>query len=209
MPLPRPVRLADMPKAPNPRRLRIFMAEKSIEIPSEFVDIMAGAHRSAEYVAWAGRPVVPAVELADGTTLTESVAIMRYLEALHPEPNLFGADPLETARIEMWHRRMEFGLMQQAAAIVRHLNPRMAALEEKQVPEWGEVNRPRLQSSLRALDRQLADHPYVGGDRYSVADITPHVAIDFLRVMRLEVPDELGCLRRWLSEVRSRPSAAA
>ncbi len=207
--LPRPVRLVETPPAPNPRRLRIFLAEKEFSIPRETIDIMSGAHRQAEYLAWAGAPTVPAVELEDGTVLTETLAICRYIEALQPEPNLLGRDPLESAVIEMWHRRMEFGLMQHVAAVARHTIPRMGTLELVQVPEWGEANRPRIEKSLRDLDRRLEVSPYIAGERFTAADITPHVMIDFMRVIRFSVPEELTHLRRWLEEMRARPSASA
>ena len=206
--LPRPVRLLDSPRAPNPRRLRIFLAEKGLSLPAEEVDIMAGAHRRPEYLARVGAPTVPAVELEDGTVLTETVAIFRYLEAVQPEPDLLGRDPLETAVIEMWHRRLEFGLLQQVAAVVRHLNPRMAALESPQVPAWGEANRARVEASLRDLDRRLAASPWVAGDRFTVADITPFVVIDFMRVARIPVAAEWTHLRRWLAAMRARESVA-
>ena len=207
--LPRPIRLVETPPAPNPRRLRIFLAEKEFRIPGETIDIMAGAHRQPEYLAWAGAPTVPAVELDDGTVLTETLAICRYIEALQPEPNLLGRDPLETAVIEMWHRRIEFGLMQHVAAVARHTIPRMGVLELKQVPEWGEANRPRIEKALRDLDRRLERSPHIAGERFTIADITPMVMIDFMRVIRFSVPEELTHLQRWLKEVRARPSASA
>ena len=208
MSLPGPVRLVETPPAPNPRRLRIFLAEKGIEIPRDSIDIMQGEHRTEAYLDWAGAATVPALELEDGTVLTESISICRYLEALHPEPNLMGRDPLETARIDMWQRRVEFGLYQHVAAVIRHLNPRMAVLEE-QVPEWGESNRPRLDRAMRYLDRRLAVSPCIAGDRYTVADITAQVALDFMRVSKTPVPEDCAALARWLEEVRARPSAQA
>ena len=176
--LPRPIRLVETPPAPNPRRLRIFLAEKDFTIPSETINIMEGEHRKPDYLAWAGAPTVPAVELEDGTVLTETSAIFRYVEALQPEPNLLGQDPLEAAIIEMWHRRIEFGLLQHVAAVVRHLNARMGVLELEQVPEWGEANRPRVDDALQYLDKRLEESPYIAGERYTAADITPHVVID-------------------------------
>ena len=207
--LSRPVRLADTPMAPNPRRLRIFLAEKGIEIPTEAIDVMKGEHRTPEYIAWAGAATVPAVELEDGIVLTETVAIFRYMEALHPEPNLMGRDPLEAAVIEMWHRRVEFGLLQHVAAVVRHLHPKMSVLEKNQVPAWGEANRPRVENSLRELDRRLEDNQFIAVERYSVVDITAQVVIDFLPVARISVSEDLVHLCRWLEQVRARPSASA
>ena len=205
--LPRPVRLVETPAAPSPRQLRIFLAEKGLEIPAESIDIMGGEHRKPEYIAWAGAATVPAVELEDGTVLTETVAIYRYIEALHPEPNLMGRDPLESAIIEMWQRRVEFGLLQNVAAVVRHTHPSLRVLED-QVPAWGEANRPRVERALRYLDERLADNPFIAVERYTVADITAHVIIDFMRVGRITVSEELVHLLRWLEQVRARPSAS-
>ena len=206
---PRPVRIVQTPPAPNPRRLRIFLAEKGVSIPYDTIDVMKGEHRTPEYLAWAGAPGVPAMELEDGAVLTESIAICRYVEALHPEPNLMGRDPLEAARIEMWQRRVELGLFLQVAAVVRHLNPKMQVLERVQVPAWGEANKPRLEASLRRLDERLAESPFIACERYTVADITAHVGVDFMRVARVSPPDDCGALARWLEEVRARPSARA
>ena len=206
--LHKPVRIVETPPAPNPRRLRIFLAEKGVEIPRESIDIMQGDHRKPEYLAWAGAPAVPAMELEDGTVLTESIAICRYIEALHPEPNLMGKDPLEAATIEMWHRRVELGLWLHVAAVIRHLNPRMAVLED-QVPEWGESNRPRLDAAMRRLDERLAASPYIAGDHYTIADITAQVGLDFMRVSKTPVPEDCAALSNWLEKVRKRPSASA
>ena len=155
--LPKPVRLVEAPPAPNPRRLRIFLAEKNFEIPSETVNIMEGEHRTPEFLAWAGAPTVPAVELEDGTVLTETLAIFRYVEALQPEPNLLGRSPLEVAVIEMWHRRIEFGLLQHVAAVVRHLNPRMGVWSASRcrngARRTGPGSRPRLAISTGACGR--------------------------------------------------------
>lgn len=206
--LPPLLRIVESPTAPNPRRLRIFLAEKGVDVPRESVDIMAGEHMTEAYVAWAGQATVPAAELEDGTVITETVAICRYVEALHPEPPLFGKDPLEAATIEMWQRRVELGLLQHVAAIIRHTNPKMAVLE-KQIAEWGEANRPRLQSALRTLDQRLQSSPYLAGTEYSIADITAQVTVDFMRVAREQVPKACAALLAWREKVNSRPSARA
>lgn len=206
--LPALVRIVESPTAPNPRRLRMFLAEKGVDVPRESVDIMAGEHQTEEYVAWAGQATVPAAELADGTVITETMAICRYVEALYPVPSLFGAGPLEAAKVEMWQRRVELGLLQHVVAIVRHTNPKMAALEE-QVPQWGEANRPRLHRALRSLDHRLQANPFIAGADYSIADITAQVTVDFMRVAREEVPEDCLALRVWREKVSARPSANA
>ncbi|GIX15648.1 MAG: glutathione S-transferase [Paracoccaceae bacterium] len=207
--LPAPVLLHDSARAPNPRRVRIFMAEKGITLPARDVDIMAGAHFRPEYRALTGTHHVPALELSDGTVLTETVAICRYLEAWRPEPNLMGRDPLEAARIEMWQRRMEFQLLQPIAFVLRHSNPAMAVLEQPQIPQWAEANRPRVAAALADLDARLAGAPYVAGDRYTIADITAIVAVDFMRTIRQPIPEGCAALAAWAARIRARPAVAA
>ena len=205
--LPEPVRLYDQPRAPNPRRVNIFLAEKGIEIPRESVDLMAGAHREAGFLGKVGAAQVPALELSDGTVLTETQAICRYLEALHPEPDLMGRDALEAAMIEMWQRRVEFGLFHTVAACFRHTNPRMAVLET-QIPDYGTEMRGRIAGHLEALDARLEGRDWIAADRLTVADITAFVGVDFLRIIRYPLPEELTRLARWLEAMRARPSTA-
>lgn len=207
--LPAAVRLHDQPRAPNPMRVNLFLAEKGIEIERVPVDLMAGAHKAPGYVARVGVAQVPALELSDGTVLTETQAICRYLEALHPEPNLMGRDPLEAAVIEMWQRRMEFGLFAAVGHAFRHTNPHMAALED-QCPDWGEVNRGRIDGHLRALDARLAaggGRDWIAADRFTVADITGYVAANFRRILKHPMPEGLDALAGWMERVRARPSA--
>jgi glutathione S-transferase len=140
--------------------------------------------------------------------LTESTAICRYLEALWPEPNLMGEDPLEAAEIEMWSRRAEFGLLLPAAAVLRHGNPKMAIMEQ-QVPAWSEANRPRVAAGLDWLDARLGVSAYVAGERYTIADITALVAVDFLRASRISVPESCVRLLAWRRELAARRALAA
>lgn len=205
--LPEPVLLFDQPRAPNPMRLNLFLAEKGIEIPRVSVDLMAGEHKGAAYLEKVGEPRVPALELADGTVLTETQAIARYLEALHPEPNLLGRDALEAAVIEMWQRRLELGLFAVVGHAFRHGNPKMAVLEE-QVPAWGEVNRGRIDGHLAALDARLAGRDWVAADRLTMADITGYIAANFRRVIRHPMPEGLGNLTAWMERIAARPAAA-
>jgi glutathione S-transferase len=208
MSLPRPVRLFDCRPAPNPRRVRIFLAEKGATPPVVQVDIMAGA-QFREHAARAGSHHVPALELEDGRFLTESTAICRYVEALWPEPNLMGRDPLEAAEVEMWARRVEFGLFAAATAALRHGNPKMAVMESPQCPEWAALNRDRALRELEALDRRLAASPFVAGPRYTYADIVAFVALDFLRASRIAVPETLAALAAWRAGLAERPAMAA
>jgi glutathione S-transferase len=207
MPLPEPVRYYHTPRAPNPRRTDIFFAEKGFEVERVAVDLMQGAHRDAAYLAKTGVPQVPALELSDGTVLVEVPAICRYVEALCPEPNMLGRDPLETAVIEMWQRRVELRLMATVAACFRHTNPRMAALED-QCADWGSVNADRIDERLGELDRRLRGREWIAADRVTLADITGVVAVDFLRILKREVPQEMEALRDWHARMKARPSTA-
>jgi glutathione S-transferase len=203
------MKLYDGGRAPNPRRVRVFLAEKGVSIPSEQVDLGKLQQRTAAYTAINPLQRVPALVLDDGTVLTESVAICRYFEALHPDPPLFGRDALDSATIEMWNRRVEFHLYMPVSTVFQHLHPAMKAMVDPQVPAWGEANRPRIFHFLRLLDGELKKRPYVAGSSFTIADITALVAVDFMKVSKLAVPDELADLRRWHAEVSARPSAAA
>ncbi len=200
-------KLIDSARAPNPRRVKIFMAEKGVELPVEDVSIMDREHYTPEYRARVGGSVVPAFELEDGTVLTETMAMCRYLEALHPEPNLMGQSALEIAQIDMWARRVEFGVLLPVAMVLRHANPAMAVLEE-QVPEWGEANRPRVAKALKWMNKRLGEAEYIAGPRYTVADITALVAIDFMRAIKTPIPDDHSNLIRWREALNERPSTA-
>ena len=203
------MKLYDGGKAPNPRRTRIFLAEKGIAVPTEQIDIMKQEHRTAEFTARNPLQRVPVLVLDDGTCISESIAICRYFEALRPEPPLFGQGALEVAMVEMWNRRAELNFLFIVAHAFRHLHPAMKQLEVPQVPEWGEANKPRAVDFLRIIDRELADRAFIAGDRYTVADITAMVGYDFLKVAKIAVPDELSHVRRWHAAVSARPSAGA
>lgn len=203
------MKLFDGGRAPNPRRVRIFLAEKSIEVPTVAVDMAKMEHRSDAVTARNPLQRLPLLELDDGTVITESIAICRYFEELQPEPPLFGVGPLGRALVEMWQRRVELNLFMPVAHAFRHLHPAMKEWEVPQVPEWGEVNKPKAVEFMRLLDRELQTRRFIAGDAYSVADITGLVAVDFMKPARIAVPDECGHLLRWHAEVSARPSAAA
>jgi len=207
MDLPTPVLLYDQPLAPNPMRLNMVIAEKGIEIAREPVDLIAGEHKDPGFLAKVGSPQVPALVLSDGRVLTETQAIARYLDGLVPEPNLTGRDPLDAAEIEMWQRRVEFGLFAAVGHAFRHTNPKMAVMED-QCPDWGEVNRGRIDGHLRALDARLEGREWLAADRFTVADVTAYVATGFRRIIRHEMPEGLSALEAWRARVAARPSAA-
>lgn len=203
------MKLFDGGRAPNPRRVRVFLAEKGVTVPMETVDMGAMEHRSEAMTARNPLQRLPVLELDDGTILTESVAICRYFEELHPEPALFGAGALGAATVEMWQRRLEMHLFLPVAHAFRHLHPAMREWEVPQVPEWGEANKTKAQEFLEILDRALADRAFVAGESYSIADITGLVAVDFMKPARIALPDGLDHFMRWYHTVAGRPSAAA
>jgi glutathione S-transferase len=203
------MKLYDGGRAPNPRRVRIFLAEKGVTVPTEQIDLGKLQQRSAAYTAVNPMQRVPALVLDDGTVIAESIAICRYFEALVPDPPLFGRGALDSALVEMWNRRAELHFFLPVASIFQHLHPAMKVMVDPQVPPWGEANKPRVMSFLEFLDGELDSRPYVAGENYTVADITALVAVDFMRVSKLAVPDNLANVRRWHAAVSARPSAAA
>ena len=203
------MKLYDGGRAPNPRRVRIFLAEKGIDVPLVPVDMGAMGHRSQEITERNPLQRLPVLELDDATILTESVAICRCFEELHPEPALFGEGALGKARVEMWQRRMEMHFLLTVANAFRHTHPAMKEWEVPQIAEWGEANRPKAIEFLNLLDRDMADREFIAGDSYSIADITGMIGIDFMKPARIELPQELSNVRRWYEAVSSRPSARA
>src|ERR1700754_3470609 len=203
------MKLYDGGRAPNPRRTRIFLAEKNISLPVEQVDLGALQHKSPAYAEVNPLMRVPALVLDDGTVITESVAICRYFEALQPDPPLFGRGALAMAQVEMWNRRLELHLLFPVSHVFRNSHPAMKEMEVPQVPAWAEANKPRLTEFLALLDGQLKNRRYVAGDRYSVADITGMIAVDFMKPVKLAVPENCANIKRWYAEVSARPSAKA
>jgi glutathione S-transferase len=203
------MKLYDTPLAPNPRRVRWFLAEKGVtDLEIVTLNLIAGEHKTPEYLAKAGLANVPALELDDGTVITESVAVCRYLECLYPEPNLFGRDAKETAIIEMWMRRGEMLVATPMMLGVRHTHPALAALE-KQDPVIAEYNKQSALRACRILDRRLSESEWLGGPRFTVADIIAYIGIDFGRMIKLVPPEDLSHLGRWMAVMRERPAAKA
>jgi glutathione S-transferase len=203
------MKLYDFGRAPNPRRVRIFLGEKGIKVPSEQVDLGKLQQRSEAYAAINPMQRVPALVLDDGTVIAESVAICRYFEGVQPEPALFGRGAVASALVEMWNRRAELHLLFPVASVFQHLHPAMKQMVSPQVVEWGEANKPRVFDFLKFLDGELKDRAYVTGTDFTIADITALVAVDFMRVSKMTVPDELTNVRRWYEAVSARPSASA
>jgi glutathione S-transferase len=205
----RPLKLYNHAVAPNPRRVRIFAAEKSIELSLEEIDILAGQSRTSQFLAKNSSGGVPVLELDDGSYLSESVAICRYLEGLHPEPNLLGRDLREQAEIERWNRRMELELFAAIGRMVQNTSPIFQG-RFKQFPEYGEAQRTVVYQRLERMDRELNGHQFVAGNRFTIADITALVAIDIGgRLADIKIASDLASLTRWHELVSSRPSAKA
>ena len=203
------MKLYDGGRAPNPRRTRIFLAEKGIKLPLEQIDLGSLQQMSADYAKINPLKRVPALALDDGTVITESIAICRYFEALQPDPPLFGRGAVQVARIEMWNRRLELNLLFPVAHVFRNIHPAMKEMEVPQVPAWAEANKPRISEFVAIVDGELKDRRYIAGDTFSVADITGLVAVDFMKPAKLAVPDELKNLKRWHADIAVRPSASA
>ncbi len=202
------MKLYDSQTAPNPRRVRVFLAEKGIAVPVEQVDIVTAANRGPEFRAKNPLGTLPVLELDDGTYLAESVAICRYFEETHPEPRLMGVDARDRAIVEMWQRRMELELFIPVAQVFRNGHPFFAG-RIPQVAEWGEVNRKHAEGTMAWLDRELAGREFIAGPRYTIADITALCAVDFGRVSKIRIAPELANLSRWHAAVSARPSAKA
>ena len=210
------MKLYDADWAPSPRRVRVFLAEKGIEVPREKVDLRKAEQLSPEFLEFNPRGVVPALCLDNGDLITESSAICRYFEALHPEPAMFGSDPLSIGRIESWTRRVESEGYAAAVYVFRNSLPALEGRGEPgnwptlpQIPELATRGTIMWRSFLDHLESRLDESQWLAGDEYSFADITALVTIDFARAARLDVPDTLSAVCRWHKAASARPSATA
>jgi len=195
--------------APNPRRVRIFLAEKGVSVPLVDVALQKGEHKAAEHIARNSLGQTPVLELDDGTCLSETVAICRYLERLHPEPAMFGRTALEEAQVDMWVRRVEFQLMGPAGNFWRHAHPFTARVVNPQYKEFGEANRGAYERALMWLDRELAGRDFVAGEVFTMADICALSTVDFADWIGLKMPEAAGNLGAWHAQVSARASAGA
>ena len=202
------MKLHEFAQAPNPRRVRVFLAEKGIEVPTVQVDISAKENLGDAFRALNPVGTVPVLELDDGTCIAESVAICRYFEALHPDPPLMGTDAKDQGVVEMWQRRMEIQVFNNITGCFRNTNDFFKGRIE-QVPEWGELCKRRAFDELAWLDGELASREFIAGDRYTIADVTALCAIDFGRPSKIRIDPEHKNLTRWHEAVSSRPSASA
>jgi glutathione S-transferase len=195
-------------RAPNPRRVRVFLAEKALAYETIEVTIATEENRAPTYLAKHPLGLLPILELEDGRLLRESMAICRYLEEQHPEPNLFGADAWERATIEQWNRHAELEMLLPVQQAFRNThafwNGRI-----KQAPEFGAISKEIALERLAWFDAELGKRRFAAGDRFTVADITLVCAIDFGRVSDIRISDAHPNLRRWHAEVSARPSYKA
>lgn len=192
--------------APNPRRVRMYLAEKGIDVPLVHIAMMKREHKSPEFRAKNSLGQLPSLELDDGTVISESVSICRYFEALHPEKPLFGRTPLEIAQIDMWLRRIEFVIMTPIGNYWRHAHPYTSKLLT-QFKDFGESNVEAASRSLQWLDRELEGHDYVVGNDFSVADIMMLCSVDFGIYTGLNIPDDCANVKAWHERVSARPSS--
>ena len=196
------------PRAPNPRRVLMFLAEKGVQLPQVNVDLNAQEHKSAAFRAKSPLARIPALELDDGRVLTETRAICTFIEGLHPEPNLMGADATERAFIEMADRRVEGYFMLPIGNCVRHTHPGLAPLEQPQFPDFGRSQGEKLRETAAWLDVELQRQPWIAGDRFTIADITAFCALEFARLMRFQAGAEgFAALQSWRDRMAERPSA--
>ena len=196
-------------RAPNPRRVEMFIAEKGLPgIERVLVDLNTGQHKREDFLRRNPQARVPVLELDDGRCLAESRAICAYLESLYPEPNLMGRDGEERAFIEMADRQVEFGFFLSLMNCVRHTHPGLAVLEQPQFPDYGTAQGAKMRDAARVLDTRLAEQPYLAGERFTIADITAFCALEFARLIKFRPADEwMLHLQAWRDRIAERPSA--
>ena len=193
----------------NPVRVAIFLAEKGIDVPFVDVDLFGKAHLTDDYRAKNPVAQVPVLELDDGTFISETVAICRYFERVHPNPPLMGVGPVGEAVVEMWQRRIEFHFYDSARHVFRHSADFIRVLEPDQIAPWAEHNRPKVIAALEMMDAQLAGNRFIAGDDFTVADITAILPFQILALVDIRLPDHCRSVARWHEEVSARPSVAS
>ncbi len=202
------MKLYDYKPFPHPRRVRMFLAEKGIDISVEQIDVMAGEHRSEEYLNKNPEGLVPLLELDNGDYISETVAISRYFEEKQPEPALMGTNPEDKAKVEMWHRRVESTLFNPFITYFHHATDGLGDTRYRN-KDWGEQNKKIAVGMMKKLDEQLAKTKFIAGDSLTIADITAVCGIDLGSMLNIPIPDEYKNLKRWHDEVSQRQSAAA
>jgi glutathione S-transferase len=193
--------------APNPRRVLIFLAEKGVSMPVENISLMKGEHKTPEFAMKNSRMQIPVLELDDGTTLSESISICRYLDDIYPQSPLFGTNPLERALVDMWIRRIEFNVMAPVGLFWAHAHPYTARVVT-QFKEFGQSNQARWESAVRWLNRELAHGGFIAGPSFTIADIAALTTIDFAIWIGLPIPQDCPNVQRWHEQMLARPSVA-
>ena len=193
--------------SPNGARVNSFLSEKGIEIPTVDVSVMEGQARTPEFLQINSLGQVPVLELDDGTIITESIAICRYLETLHPKPALFGETAVEQAQIEMWNRRIERHIFDTVGNVGMHEMP-LFADQIEQLPEYAASLRRRFIDKLHWLDKELSDgRSFIAGETFSVADITGMAALMVCQFINMTIPDGVQHVQAWEQRMRARPSS--
>ena len=192
----------------HPRRVRIFIAEKGLSIERREVDAAGGANMTPEFLRLNPLGKLPVLALGDGSVITESLAICRYLEAMHPQPPLMGRTPQTSAHVEMWTLRMDHELSQPIALAFLHSSDFYRGRAE-QVPEVARWSQRRALQTMGWLDRELSDRPYIAGQEYTLADIVAQCACVLGKAVGLRILPEMTHLSRWFAEVSARPTARA
>ena len=209
------MKLYDCQMAPNPRRVRVFLAEKGVDIPKTEVNIIEGENLKPEYLAVNPRGLLPTLELDDGNRIDETIAICRYIEETQPEPNLMGQDALEKAQIESWQRHMEFDGLNPTGEMFRNSfdpfkNRGLPGLENVQaIPELAARGKAGVERFYERLEQRLSQSTYIAGERYTIADITALCVVDFASFAKMGIPEANTNTKRWHADVSARPSAKA
>ena len=209
------MKLYDCQMAPNPRRVRVFLAEKGVDILKTEVSIIEGENLKPEYLAVNPRGLLPTLELDDGNRIDETIAICRYIEETQPEPNLMGRDALEKAQIESWQRHMEFDGLNPTGEMFRNSfdafkNRGLPGLENVQaIPDLAARGKAGVERFYERLEQRLSQSSYIAGERYTVADITALCVVDFAGFAKMGIPEANTNTKRWHADVSSRPSAKA
>jgi glutathione S-transferase len=202
------MKVYDFVGAPNPKRLRVYLAEKGLRVPVEPINIMTGENRTPEFLKKNPMGGLPVLELDDGSHLSESLAIMEYLEELHPNPPMLGTSPLERARVRSLERIAELGVLSRVAAIFQNTHPFFAS-RVKQSPDAAENARGQLASVLKVVDGAIGGKPFVAGERPTIADCTLYAALEFAELAAVPLDPAHGNVGRWYADFKKRPSATA
>lgn len=187
----------------------MYLAEKGLTPPYTDVDLAKREHKAPDFLAMNSLGQVPTLVLDDGTVISESVAICRYFEALHPEPPLFGRSPLEQASVEMWIRRLELQLMTPVSLFWVNAHPLTAGLHSQKYKDYGEAQKRRALDRMLWLDRELGDREFIAGNAFSMADIVAETVVDFAKFVGIRVPEQAAALSAWRARIKQRPSARA